>query len=256
MSRSWFVRFPGVSTPAHRLFCFPYAGGNAHLFRTWPARLPASVEVIGIQAPGKGPRLIETPHASMRALLDDLVGAIRPLLEEGEFSFFGHSNGAMIAFELACRLYTLGLPLPQRLLLSANPAPWRRTLARPYSSMSSADFKQMLRELDGTPPELLDDDELFELVLPGLRADFALIETYQKTLKPVLPVPATVFYGTRDAIDEDHVYAWQERFAAPVDFREVDGGHFFIHTHEDQLLAQVAAMFRGRGAGASQRSVA
>lgn len=222
-----------------RLLCFPYAGGHAHLFRGWSPRLPPSVQVIGIQAPGKGARVLEAPLASLDALVDDLIEAIGPVLEEGPFCFFGHSNGALVAFQLASRLQSLGWPLPERLLLSASPAPWTRVFTRPYSAMGEAEFKQVLRELDGTPVALFDDNELFELMLPGLRADFAMAESYRHTPEPMLQMPVTVFYGMEDGIEQERLQAWQDRVSGPVEFQAIAGGHFFIHTHEEVLVREV-----------------
>lgn len=255
MKSPWFIRFPAGPRVSMRLFCFPYAGGHGHLFRGWPARMPHSVQVIGIQAPGKGARVLETPHASLDGLVDDLLDAILPLLAEGPFCFFGHSNGAMVAFQLASRLQSLGLPVPERLLLSASPAPWTRIFARPYSAMDNAEFTQVLRELDGTPVALFDDSELFELMLPGLRADFALAESYRHAPELMLRMPVTVFYGATDGIEWERIQAWQERFCDPVEFREIAGGHFFIHTHEELLVHEVMGRF-GQHPSAWGRAIA
>src|SRR5690606_3916127 len=117
---------------------------NAYLFRPWADLLPASVDVIGIQAPGKGSRLLEAPCASVPVLIDNMLESLLPLLDDKPFSFFGHSNGALVAFELACTLQARGLPLPQQLFLSASPAPWMRVIERPYSSMPEDEFKAVL----------------------------------------------------------------------------------------------------------------
>src|SRR5690606_38911365 len=117
------------------LFCFPYAGGNAYIVRAWSGLLPTSTEVAGIQAPGKGSRLLEAPCTHVSELIDSILPALLPALEDKPFSFFGHSNGALFAFELSCTLQARGLPLPDQLLISASPAPWTRHIDRPYSTM-------------------------------------------------------------------------------------------------------------------------
>lgn len=255
MKQSWFIRFPAGPRVKMRLFCFPYAGGHAHLFRGWPAQLLPSIQVVGIQAPGKGARALEQPHTSLDALVDDLLEAMRPSLTDGPFCFFGHSNGAMIAFELASRLQSLGLPLPERLLLSASPAPWTRVFTRSYSTMDEVEFKQVLRELEGTPAALFEDDELFKLMLPGLRADFALSESYSHRPELMLRMPVTMFYGTHDEIEWEKILAWQERISNPVEFREIAGGHFFIHTHEELLVREVLSRL-GQGQPMQAKAIA
>lgn len=238
MNKAWFVDFSRVLRPTHRLFCFPYAGGSAQIFRGWQALMPAAIEVVGIQTPGKGARVLEPPHTSLCTLVDDLLDAIRPRLAQGPFTFFGHSNGALIAFELARRMQREGLPRPQHLFLSANPAPWTRIFDPPHSSLSDADFREMLRRLEGTPPAVLANEELLALMLPGLRADFALAESFQCD-GTRLGVPTTVFHGAHDAIGIGQIHAWQERISAPVDYERIEGGHFFIHTHESLLVRSI-----------------
>lgn len=239
MDDSWFVKHSRSAQAASRLFCFPYAGGNAYIFRGWGEQLPPSIEVIGIQAPGKGSRLLERPHATVASLIEDLLPSLRPLLDDRPFSFFGHSNGALVAFELSCILQERGLPMPQQLLLSASPAPWTRVIERPYSTMPEDEFRTVLRDLDGTPAAVLDDPELFALVLPGLRADFTLGEGYLFSHPCKLSVPTSVFYGEHDDIEEHQIRAWQEQIVEPVRFDRISGGHFFIHSHHELLTGLV-----------------
>lgn len=237
----WLVRQPRTTPVAQRLFCFPYAGGSAQVFHGWSERLPSSVEVIAIQAPGKGTRLLEPPCTGVDVLCDGVLQAMLPLLYEKPFSFFGHSNGAFIAFELSCRLQQRGLPLPQQLLLSASPAPWTRVFDHPFSAMTDGEFKNVLKDLNGTPPAILDDPGLFELLLPGLRADFALPENYQFRWPEKLRAATHVFYGAHDEVTEQQIFSWQDHIGTPLTFQQIDGGHFFIHSHVDELLASVGS---------------
>lgn len=236
----WLIRQARTAPVEHRLFCFPYAGGSAQIFQGWSERLPASVEVVAIQAPGKGTRLLEPPCASVDVLCDELLKALTPLLYEKPFSFFGHSNGAFIAFELACRLQHRGLPMPRQLLLSASPAPWTRHIERPYSAMTDVEFKDVLKDLNGTPSAVLEDPGLFELLLPGLRADFSLPENYRFRWQEKLRADTHVFYGEHDQITEHQVFSWQDHVSGPVGFQRIAGGHFFIHSHVEELTSSIA----------------
>ncbi|MHB1059241.1 MAG: thioesterase II family protein [Rhodanobacter sp.] len=239
----WFIEH-ARGTGGKRLFCFPYAGGNAQLFAGWAGKLPDNYDIIGVQSPGKGSRLLEPALPTTKALVAALLPSIEPMLYEGAFSFFGHSNGALTAFELACTLQARGLPLPDQLFLSASPAPWTRKFERPYSAMDDAEFRQLLGDMEGTPAEVLADDELFELVLPGLRADFIHAETYSFTWPHRLAVPVTTIHGDQDSIDEVQIAAWQDQIAFPIRRERISGGHFFIHSHHDELTARIATQLR------------
>lgn len=240
-SSPWLVRQPLRGPVEHRLFCFPYAGGTAQVFHGWNELLPPTVEVIAIQAPGKGTRLLEQPCTSVDTLCDELLKAMQPLLYDKPFSFFGHSNGAFIAFELSCRLQNRALPLPRQLMLSASPAPWTRSFDRPFSAMTDSEFKETLKDLNGTPPAVLDNPDLFELLLPGLRADFALPEGYRYVWPELLSAETHVFYGEHDVVTEEQTRAWQEKVSGRVTFQKIAGGHFFIHSHLDELAASIGS---------------
>lgn len=239
----WFIEHTR-GTGTKRLFCFPYAGGNAQLFAGWVGKLPDEYDIIGVQSPGKGSRLLEPVLPTTKALVAALLPSLEPMLYDGAFAFFGHSNGALTAFELACALQAHGLPLPEQLFLSASPAPWTRTFDRPYSAMDDAEFRRLLEDMGGTPTEVLADDELFELVLPGLRADFIHAETYAFTWPRKLAVPVTTIHGEQDRIEDAQTAAWQDQVAFPVRRERIDGGHFFIHSHQDELTARIAAQLR------------
>ncbi len=240
-SSPWLVRQPRTAAVEQRLFCFPYAGGSAQVFKPWRDWLPPSIEVVAVQAPGKGTRLLEAPCTSVDVLCDELLPALLPLLHDKPFSFFGHSNGAFIAFELSCRLQHRRLPMPRQLLLAASPAPWERVIERPFSAMTDDEFKDVLKDLDGTPPSILDNPDMFELLLPGLRADFAMPENYRFRWPEKLAVETHVFHGTDDQVTEEQIRAWRDQIQGPVTFEEISGGHFFIHSHVEELTASIHA---------------
>jgi medium-chain acyl-[acyl-carrier-protein] hydrolase len=240
-SSPWLVRQPRTAPIEQRLFCFPYAGGTAQVFHGWSELLPPTIEVIAINAPGKGTRLLEPPCKTVDALCDELLKTMQPLLYDKPFSFFGHSNGAFIAFELSCRLQHRRLPLPRQLMLSASPAPWTRSFDRPFSAMTDNEFKDVLKDLNGTPPSVLDNPDLFELLLPGLRADFALPENYQYKWPEPLSAETHIFYGEHDVVTEEQIRAWQEKIGNPATFQKIAGGHFFIHSHLEELTSSIGS---------------
>lgn len=234
----WWLRQVGGGSMRARLICLPYAGGHARVFDGWAECLPG-VEVLAIQAPGKGPRMLEPPCRDLDSLCRILLTELAPVLNTSvPYSFFGHSNGALIAFELCCRMQAAGVRMPERLLLSACGAPWVRQ-AQQYSALDDAAFKALLRDFSATPPEVLEHQDLIDLLLPGLRADFALAENYISAWPSLRGVVAHVFHGAEDSIPEAELAAWGERIEHPVGFECLPGGHFFIHNERKRLLAAI-----------------
>lgn len=221
-----------------RLFCFPYAGGNALIYRKWPEAFPASsgVEVLPLQLPGRGNRLNEPAFARCEPLVETLAAALSPHFDR-PFAFFGHSMGAMIAFELARLLQLRGHPGPQHLFASGSPAPHLRSDESPTYNLPDAEFIEELRRLKGTPTQVLENPELMQLMMPLLRADFALTQTYVYREGPKLNCPFTVFGGREDEeVRGEKISAWCELTSGGCSLKVLDGGHFFIHTAEEQLL--------------------
>jgi medium-chain acyl-[acyl-carrier-protein] hydrolase len=232
----WTVVLTPNPGAAQRLFCFPYAGGHAYMFRPWVARLPAHVEVVGIQLPGRGSRLRERAFSRMSPLIDELAPAIVDRLDR-PFAFFGHSLGAVIAFEVCRWLRRHQQRLPSHLIVSGRRAPQLPIVDPPTHDDTDAAFVARLREMNGTPAEVLEDREFLRLVLPMLRADFALTETYHLAAEAPLDCPITALGGQDD--DEtrgEKLEAWREHTRAAFATHVLPGDHFFLHTQQRELL--------------------
>ncbi len=180
VSSAW-VRFPKPNPQARlRLFCFPYAGGGAVSFRTWPLGLPDDVEICSVELPGRGTRLSERPFTRLSPLLQTMAPALLSLLDK-PFAFFGHSMGGLVSFELTRLLrreYDLS---PVHLFVSGRRAPQVQDLEPPLHTLPDPAFLEELRRLNGTPQAVLENVELRQVVLPILQADFAVIDTYEYT---------------------------------------------------------------------------
>ena len=192
----WFVRTVSSSRRV-RLFCFPYAGGSAASFAGWQAEIDGTVDVCALQLPGRGSRFGEAPYRS----LPELVRVIAKVVSSHAdlpFAFFGHSLGALVAFEVAsyCRVHDL--PTPRRLFVSGCAAPQVLRPLRNLHLCSDAKLIAALEDFNGTPPEVLRDRDLMALLLPTLRADFFLAETYQYHARPPLNTPVSVLAGRLD----------------------------------------------------------
>jgi medium-chain acyl-[acyl-carrier-protein] hydrolase len=221
--------------------CFPYAGGTASVFRSWHPQLPGQVEVLAIRLPGRGERSAEPPLTEWHELVAPLSAALSTVLD-GPFVFFGHSLGALIGFEVARWLRRHRGINPERLLVAGRRAPQVPDDEPPVSATSDEEFTRRLRELKGTPPEILEHAELFALVLPRLRADFKLGETYAYVPEPPLRCPITAFGGADDDETlEGKLDAWSAHTSGTFTTHLLPGDHFFLHSRECELLSLVGA---------------
>lgn len=224
-----------------RLFALPYAGGGASLYRGWAAALPG-VAVSAVHLPGREGRLAETPYDRIDPLVTALADAIDGLLDR-PYAVFGHSMGARIAFELTRELRRRHRPGPFALIVSCCKAPHIPRIPKPpVGSLSPALFLQVLRRMNGTPPEILDDPDLLAALLPALRADFTLIDEYDYDDEYALDCPIRAFGGVEDSdAREDDLLAWQSHTTASFRLRMLRGGHFVVRSRQREMLAAIAA---------------
>ena len=224
-----------------RLFCFPYAGGTAAAYHAWPTALAEDVDVCAIQLPGRGARFRDAPYTRMPDLVRAAAEALRPSLDV-PFALFGHSMGALVAFEVARELRRRGDPRPALLLVSGHEAPHRPDPDPPISHLDDAAFvAEICRRYDGIPREVREQPELMELVLPMLRADFMAIETYAYAEEEPLDLPISCFGGSEDdRVTREDLEAWQAQTRDTFRLRTIPGGHFFLDSARSQLLDAVA----------------
>lgn len=233
----WFPPKATVPDATTHLFCLPHAGAGAATYRHWQTAIGTDVEVVPVELPGRGARFSEPLVTSATENVTALAG---PLLERASkpFALFGHSMGALLAYELAHELVRLGRP-PVHLVVSGYAAP--QLPPRPDSgkvhTLTDDQLVQHLKALQGTAGEVLDHPELLELLLPVIRADYQLCETHRFTERAPLPVPVTVLGGTEDPNGDDaSLRGWEELTAAGFRVATFSGGHFFLHEHHDQVI--------------------
>ena len=233
-NQRWFVH--SKERPRVRLFCLPYAGGGASIFRHWGRQLPWEVEVCPLFLPGREHRLREPACTRLTPLIETLTGALQPALDV-PFVIFGHSMGALIGFELARSLRRNGLPMPALLCVAAFRAPHLPARRAPAYNLPDAELIDLLRRLGGTPQAVLQHAELMQVVLPVLRADFELCETYRYQAESPLECPIAVFGGEQDTqINVQELQAWQVHTRLPLRLSMFPGDHFFLHSQQDLLL--------------------
>ncbi|KZN32658.1 hypothetical protein N480_25295 [Pseudoalteromonas luteoviolacea S2607] len=221
-----------------RLFCFPYAGGAPSIFMPWVNDMPAHIELVAVQLPGRGARLMESAHNTMDALITELMSH-QAFITQKPCIFFGHSLGSRIAYELASHLLQTDKTIPLKIIASGSRAPHLKSHKRPFYNLPHDEFVEELKSLNGTPKEILENTELMELFLPLLRADFEIAECYQAN-KDALPTPINVLFGTDDVdVTAEQIDAWQDLSAAPITKHEFNGDHFFINTCSDEVKQTV-----------------
>jgi medium-chain acyl-[acyl-carrier-protein] hydrolase len=173
-------------------------------------------------------------------MVDALAQALSPFFDE-PFAFFGHSMGALIGLELARWLRRERKTMPVHLFLSGRRAPQLPEPAPPSYNLPEPEFVQRVRSLNGTPKEVLDHPELMELMIPLLRADFSVCETYEHQSEPPLDCPLTVFGGIGDVeVSRDQLEPWREHTTAAYSLRMFPGDHFFLHTAQTEMLRTIA----------------
>lgn len=217
-----------------RLFCLPYAGGSSRVFRDWGRSLPGFVDVVPLELPGRGSRFGDPLVDRLDPLLDDLLRTVLPRLD-APYAFFGHSLGAMLGYELARRLEREHPP--QAMFVSAARAPHVPVETQITYDLPDEEFRRRLGDLEGTPREIVENDELMDLFLPVLRADFTVADTYVHEDRPPLACPLTAFGGLEDGeVSLNALHAWRRYTTGAFSVRILPGNHFFVDTARDALL--------------------
>jgi surfactin synthase thioesterase subunit len=222
-----------------QLVCCPYAGGGASLFREWQALLP-DVEVLAFEPPGRATRLLEEPLQSVEALANEAYGALRGVLDR-PFALFGHSLGAVVAWRLASRFAKDGRP-PIHLFPSGSAAPHVRSRKRLHD-LPDRELVEELRRLNGTPRDVLDNEELIGILLPILRADFRASEQFAAPIDQTEPLDCSITALSGSADDEvsrDDIDAWREHTRRSFDVVTFEGDHFFVQTATGDVVSSIA----------------
>ena len=232
------------AAPRLRLFCLPFAGGGASSYREWSNKLPSDIEVVPVQLPGREDRLSEKPLQRMEDIVDRLIEALSPLMRDFPFALFGHSMGAIVALEVTRRLATTHGPVPCHMITSARAAPHLPLRRPPIFNLSRKELERWLRELNGTPEAILSSTEMMDLLLPALRCDLQIDDTFRTTAEPTIACPLTVVGGLRDnEATPDELRGWSLYTSGSFALRLVDGDHFFpfneSRLHAFRILTEV-----------------
>ena len=240
--------------PGLTLFCLPYSGASATCYSPWKARMPAWLKVRPLELPGRGLRMDEPLHTDMVQLAHLLAEEIAGELNH-PYALFGHSLGGLLAFELAHALRDRGLPAPLALFTSATAGPSRRDVSEYAIAKTDEELITRLRQLGGTSESVIANEELLELVLPILRADFLLCGSFAYGQRQPLAVPIHVFGGKRDTVKVDELLDWQDETSTGFSLDMFEGHHFYLIDEQARLLRQLRryadqhlALWRNRSA--------
>lgn len=239
----------GAARP--RVFCFPYAGRGASLYRTLAGLGAPHLEIRAVQLPGRENRRHEPSLNRLSSLVERLTAEVHSQLGDGPFAFFGHSYGALLAYEVARRLGHGFGRWPTHLFVSACKAPHLPSRDTPLHQLPDADLVRRLVALGGTPREVLDSRELMADALPRLRADLCAFETYRHAPGRQLPCPIVTLAGLDDTLVElDEQDAWRGLTARGIRSWILPGGHFFLHHRDADILRIIDAELDARLGGA------
>jgi medium-chain acyl-[acyl-carrier-protein] hydrolase len=230
------LRRRGASTHL-RLYCLPYAGGSAGVFRSWCDLLPADVDVWGVEYPGHGSRISEPLTDRINALAELTANAVAAE-SAVPYALLGHSMGSLVAFEMCHVLAARDAIMPTLLVAAGHRGPHLPASRPPVHAAPHAEFVSHLRELGATPPEVLESAELVDLMLPILRNDFRACERYRPPERPPLRTDIVVYGGLADAdADRDALLAWKRETRCRFVLRLFPGGHFFVRECAGQVAA-------------------
>lgn len=229
------VSFNPQSKNPIRLFCFPYAGGGSSVYQPWVSYCEGLFEVIAIQLPGRERRLHETPLEDMDQIVSMLTEEIAPLSTK-PFVFLGHSMGAMISYEVAKSLFETNGSTPLQIFVSSCRAPHIPLTKDILHHLPRQEFIKELKGLNGTPESILENDDFIDLILPMLRADFTVAETYQRSMINPLPIPITALIGDQDTVEVNDSLAWEAHTLSSFSHHVFSGDHFYLKSYVKEIV--------------------
>lgn len=245
ISNGWIISARPKPDAEVRLYCFSHAGAGGAAYRGWAEAAPERLEVCTVHLPGREARLREEPYTSVHDMVAPLVQALETVrdLSERPFAFYGHSMGAVVAFETARELRRRDLPLPKALFIGASRAPqlgWPHAPVRQLEDMAL--LTEVHRRYGSVPAIIMEDAELRALLTPMLRADMSVVETYRLSPERSFEFPIVAFSGDRDPmVARADMEGWSEQTSGPFSLRSVPGEHIFLQTQREALLADIAS---------------
>jgi surfactin synthase thioesterase subunit len=233
----WLKPILQVDAPEKHLLFFPWAGAGIEGVFQWRKLMPPRAAFSGVQLPGRGSRFGEKPARSLETIIEQIVSAIAAQKQKPTV-LYGHSFGALLAYEVCARLEQQSVTPIERLVVSGASAPSHLSQEQRIAHLPEEEFFAEIKALNGIPPQLLAIPEMIKLFLPVLRADFEVYEryTFDAAREPIRS-PIVVCTGREDpCTSEEGIARWRQMTSGPCDIHFFDGGHFFIEAHAQHIL--------------------
>jgi medium-chain acyl-[acyl-carrier-protein] hydrolase len=232
-----------IDNAPFRLFCFPHAGGSSSFFNSWLAHVPKDIELIALQLPGRERRINETPLDSIEEIVGMLSSEISLLLDK-PYAFFGHSMGSIVSYEVCKYLVNANNPTPNHLYLSSCRAP-HIPCNEKLHNLPHDEFIEELKELNGTPKEILENQSFRDIYLPTIISDFKIVESYYRSVPFLLPVPITCFIGDNDVVNLNDLLEWKH-YTNEFSYTIYEGDHFYLNIHKNKILNVIQSNIKYR----------
>ncbi|MCM3598087.1 thioesterase domain-containing protein [Metabacillus idriensis] len=226
------------------LFCLPYAGSSASIYYKWNKYLDDSILLHPIELKGRGKRIKEPFYNSIEEAIEDVYTQVKPFIDR-PFSFYGHSMGSVLVYELCCKLKREQNQSPKNIFVSGRKAPQCTNKSNKIHLFDDEDFKNEIRKLGGTPEEIIQNEEYFNFFKPVIRADYKIIEEYKYQREDFkLDCNIMVLNGKEDNITEKELFSWQELTSKECEILHFEGGHFFINDHTEEVVKVINNKFK------------
>lgn len=218
------------------LYCIPYAGGIADSYLSWSKFIDDNIQIVPVELSGRGSRFKGPLYKEMDSLIDDVYSRFKNKINDGRYMIYGHSMGALIAYELIRRIQKNGDNKPLHVFFSGSLPPNIKEEITSIYKLEDKEFMKSIFELGGTPHELLEEPELLEIFVPILRADYELLYKYNYSDdKEKIKNPVSILYGKEDTITMNRIKEWDKCVCDKCEYYEFDGGHFFINTEQKKI---------------------
>lgn len=218
------------------LICLPFAGGSKYSYRQYEDAASSLLNIVTLEYPGRGSRMREPLVTDINRLVEDVFGQLLPLLNGLKYALYGHSLGGVIGYLLTRRILGRKIHPPEHVFITGSGGPGTGQDEKKRYRLNKFEFVEEIRKLEGCPDEVLENDQLLDLFEPILRADFEVSETYVYEGAEPFDIPITVITGSREEVKEDDIRLWQKETIRAIDFRVMEGGHFFIQKRAPEIL--------------------
>jgi surfactin synthase thioesterase subunit len=224
------------------LICLPFAGAGPSFFKDW-VPLTSSLDIVAPQLPGREKRFLEEPFRDVGQAITGILDEVLQLIgKRNRVSIFGHSLGAVLAYELACRLSGISGIEVEHLVVSGSPGPWTPRQRR-ATGLDDEGFISQVRKFAGYDHPALNDPDMREMLLPLLRADVEMHESYYPPEGQLLDVPITSVRGTDDElVSSEEAAQWQTATTTPLQLIEIPGGHMYLTKEAGRLLRLIESL--------------